>query len=260
MRKDIYVENDSGGMSLLSSSVLEKVIDDGRENDQQFVDAHEAVLGSLVGDDSFVARVVVGEPLTAAEQEQWIARYRWALKVPCGKLLVCGGFDPDALGGFVEEGEAEGVGLVEVPPGHYLVDVYNYLHSMNGRVMVEDWGEKLGTWFRRDHPGRAFPSWVAGELARDSEKDPGHEKAWNELKASVEAGTLAVETEPLDWVGFLIHLQPFDPAAELTMPEDGAWFGPAQGLRKPERFPLGVAAVDAQDPEYRRELKDLVRR
>jgi hypothetical protein len=60
MRKDVYVSNDSGGMSILSRSVLERVIDDGRENDGAFVRAQEAILGSLVGDDSFIARVVVG--------------------------------------------------------------------------------------------------------------------------------------------------------------------------------------------------------
>lgn len=58
MRKDVFVDNDSGGMSILSSSVLERVIDDGRENDAQFVTAHEAILSSLVGDDSFIARLV----------------------------------------------------------------------------------------------------------------------------------------------------------------------------------------------------------
>jgi len=258
MRKDVYVQNDSGAYSLLSSSVLERVIDDGRENDGAFLKAHEAVLGSLVGDDSFVARVVVGESLSSDESSQWIARYRWALKVPCGKLLVCGGYDPDVLGDWVENAKSDGVGVVEVPPGHYLVDVYTYLHSMNGRVILEQmWDTKLGAWFRKDHPGRAFPSWVAGELAMFNEEDPGHEKEWEKLQKSVERGTLKVETDPLDWVTFLFHLQPFDPKAALTEPEEGDWFGAGQGLRKPDRFPLGVPAT-ARDPEYREALSALV--
>jgi hypothetical protein len=259
MRKDVYVYNDSGGMSVLSSSVVERVIDDGREDDGAFVRAHEAILGSLVGDDSFIARVVVNEPLSAAEEGEWIAHYRWALKVPCGKLIVAGGFDPDTLGQWVEEGEHEGVQAVEVPPGHYIADVYTYLHSMNGRVITgQEWKEKLGGWFRRDHPGRAFPSWVAGELSRSPEDDPGHEEQWQDLAASVSAGKLAVETDPLDWIKFLIHLRPFDAAAELTEPEDGDWFGAGQGLRKPKPFPLGVAAREAKDTEYRGELSAIL--
>src|SRR5262245_128430 len=137
MRKDVYVSNDSGGMSVLSSSVLERVIDDSREDDEGFVRRHEAILGSLVGDDSFIARVVVGEGLRPDEASQWIAHYRWALDVPCGKLLVCGGYDPDVLGEWLEAGSHDGVGMVQVPPGKYLVDGYTYLHSMNGRVILD---------------------------------------------------------------------------------------------------------------------------
>ncbi len=258
MREDVYIENDSGGMSLLSSSVLEEVIDDARDNDGGFVNNHEAILASLVGDDSFIARVVVGEPLTADEQEQWITHYRWALKVPCGKLLVCGGFDPDVLGEWLERGDHTGVRKVEIPKGHYVVDAYAYLHSMNGRVILEqEWQENLGAWFRRDHPGRAFPAWVAGELAMFNEEDPGHEKEWRDLASSVRAGALTIETQPLDWIGFLFHLQPFDPNVELTPPEEDSWFGAGQGLRRPARFPLGIPS-DAEDPEYRAALRDLL--
>jgi hypothetical protein len=199
------------------------------------------------------------EPLRTEEREEWIAHYRWALKVPCGTLLVAGGFDPDVLGQWLEEGEHDGVQAVDVPPGHYLVDVYTYLHSMNGRVILEqEWEEKLGAWFRRDHPRRAFPSWVAGELSMFHEEDPGHEAEWDRLAASVAKGTLKVETDPLDWVGFLIHLQPFDPSAALTEPEDGDWFGAGQGLRRPTPFPLGVSSREVKDPEYREALSALL--
>jgi hypothetical protein len=186
MRKDVYVSNDSGGMSILSRSVLQRVIDDGRENDGAFVRAQEAILGSLVGDDSFIARVVVSEPLRPEEEQEWIAHYRWALKVPCGKLLV------------------------------------------------------------------------AGELAMYHEEDPGHESEWDRLAASVDKGTLDVETDPLDWIGFLIHLQPFAASAALTEPEEGDWFAAAQGLRRPKTFPLGVSSAEAKDPEYREALSALV--
>jgi hypothetical protein len=259
MRKDVYVANDSGGMSVLSSSVIERVIDDGREDDGAFVQAHEAILGSLAGDDSFIARVVLDEPLLPEEGKEWIAHYRWALKVPCGKLLVAGGFDPTMLGEWIEDPEHDGTRAIAVPPGHYVADVYTYLHSMNGRFLCEDaWNEKLGAWFRRDHPGRAFPSWVAGELSRSPEDDPGHEKEWKNLAESVASGALVVETTPLDWIKFLIHLRPFDASVELTPPSEGAWFGADQGLRKPQPFPLGVAARGARDEEYRGDLSDIL--
>jgi hypothetical protein len=258
MRKDVFVNNDSGGLSVLSSSVVERMIDDARDDDLQFVRAHEAILGGLVGDASFVGRVVVGEPLLPEEQAQWIGHYRWALKVPCGRLLLCGGFDPDMMAQWLDEGEADYVQEVEVPKGHYVVDVYTYLHTMNGRVIRDDvWQEKLGRWFRRDHPGRAFPSWVAGELTMFPEEDPGHEKEWGDLAASVENGKLAVETTPLDWVSFVFHLQPFDPQLELGEPPPDGWFAPEAGLRRPERFPLGVAAT-TKDRTYRDALEDLV--
>jgi hypothetical protein len=258
MRQDVFVANDSGGMSLLSSSIVQRVIEDGREDDEGFVKRHQAILGLLAGDDSFIARVVAGEPLTEDEQSQWIAHYRWALDIPCGKLLVCGGFDPGILEAWQESGEHSDVRSLDVPPGKYLVDVYTYLHSMNGRVILGDvWRQKLGAWFRRSHPGRAFPSWVAGELAMFNDEDPGHEGKWEDLAGSVKSGALDVETEPLDWVGFLIHLQPFDPKARLSRPEEGGWFGAELGLRRPKILPLGLAAVGARDPEYHEALAPL---
>jgi hypothetical protein len=258
MRQDVYVGNDSGGLSVLSSSVVERVVDDARNDDKQFVAAHEAILGMLAGDSAFVARVVVGEALTADEQEQWIAHYRWALKVPCGRLLLCGGLDPDGLAQWLENGESGYVREVAVPKGHYIVDVYTYLHTMNGRVITGDvWKEKLGAWFRRDHARRAFPSWVAGELCMFPDEDPGHEKQWGDITSAVETGQLNIETEPLDWVGFLFHMQPFDARSTLTPPGDDGWFAAEEGLRKPARFPLGVPA-DTRDPVYRAALEELI--
>jgi hypothetical protein len=257
MRKDVFVENDSGGLSLLSSAIVDRLIDDRRENDPQFVLDHQVVLGSLVGDDPYVARVIVGEPLSADEDEQWIAHYRWALEIPCGRLLLCGGFDPDVLSHWRDVGADASVREVAVPPGHYLVDAYTYLHTMNGRVLADDvWKEQLGAWFRRDHPDHPFPSWLAGELCLFSEQDPGHEREWNNVTASMAQGTLAIDIATRDWVSFVFHLQPFDATALGTPPEDG-WFAPEEGLRRPARFPLGIPA-QVRDPIHRQTLADIV--
>jgi len=55
MRQDVSVTNDSGGLSLISSAVVDRVIEDNRENDQAFAEAHEVVLFTLPGDESFIA-------------------------------------------------------------------------------------------------------------------------------------------------------------------------------------------------------------
>jgi hypothetical protein len=257
MRQDVFVENDSGALSLLSSSIVDRVIDDRRENDLQFVLDHEVVLGSLVGDTPYVGRVIVGEPLTAAEDEQWIARYRWALQIPCGRLLLCGGFDPDVLSNWRDEGTHSFVREIAVPPGHYLVDGYTYLHTMNGRVLADDvWKEQVGAWFRRDHPGRPFPSWLAGELCLFSEQDPGHEREWNNVTSSMAQGKLDIDLATRDWVSFVFHLQPLDEAALGAPPDDG-WFAPEEGLRRPACFPLGIPAL-VRDPIHRQALVDIV--
>jgi len=259
VRHDIFVENDSGGFSLLSAGVVDRVVAEGRKDDLGFVKAHEAILVQLVGDDSFIVRVVVGGALTPPEAEEWIARIRWPLQVSGGKLLVCGGFDPRSLAEWRETGDESSTREVAVPDGKYLADIYTFLHTMNGRVFLEEeWNEKLGAWFRRDHKKRAFPSWVAGELARSPEDDSGHEKAWKKLAESVKKRMLVIETEPLDWVGFLVHLQPFDAAAALSEPGRDGWFAETTGLRRPERCPLGIAAVGARDDEVRYELRDIL--
>ncbi len=257
MRQDVYIENDSGGMSILSASVVDRAIAD--PGDPSLVTAHEAVLVSLEGDDSFIARVVADEPLTAEENEQWICRIQTRLTVPCGRLLVCGGFDPRSLAAFKEDGPSDTVREVRVLPGEYRVDVYTHLATMTGRVLRERWDEKLGTWFRRQHKRRPFPSWLAGELARSPEDDPGHEKEWGKLKASVAAKKLGIDTSTLDWVGYVIHLQAPDAMAQLSPTERG-WFATDVGFRRPARCPLGLPAVGAEDPEVRHELQAILPR
>jgi len=240
MRKDVFVDNDSGGLSVLSSSIVERVIDDRRENDHRFVSDHAVVLGSLVGDTPYVARVIVNEPLSNEERDQWIAHYRWAIDVPCGRLLLCGGFDPDVISRWLETGHDPYVREVEVPPGHYYLDVYTYLHTMNGRVMADDIWKEHGRRVvpPRTIPTRAFPSWLAGELCMFSEQDPGHEREWNQITASVQQGKLDVDTTTLDWISFVFHLQPYDEAPLGAPPEDG-WFAAEEGLRRPVAVSAG---------------------
>jgi hypothetical protein len=258
MRQDFYVYNDSGGMSILSSSVVDRAIADERRNDAAFAAAHEAILVSLEGDDSFIARVVVDEPLTEQETGEWVCCLRTSLKVPCGKVLVCAGFDPTVLEDYKSGGPGDIAREIPVPPGDYRVDVYTHVTTMTARVLRARWDEKIGTWFRREHAGRPFPSWLAGELVRYSDEDPGHEKDWGALEDSVASGALRVDTSAVDWVGYVIHLHPAD-GEELSQPTDG-WFDTDIGFRRPARFPLGIPAVGAEDPEVRIVLDEILQR
>jgi hypothetical protein len=258
MRQDVHIENDSGGFSILSSSVVDRVIEDGRENDMDFVQGHEVILMSMAGDDTPTARVVVGEPLSAAEEAEWIARVRRRLKIPCGRLILAGGFDPDCLAEARDSDWADGglVRVVEVPPGEYLVDVYTHLPTMTARFLRKEWDEKIGEWFRREHPGGTYPLWLAGELKWSPEEDPGHEDEWRNLKASTGAGKVKIAREPFHWVGYVVHLQSLDEEAALTPPDGSGWSEMDSGLRKPDRMPAGLPATEG-DGSYRGVLRDI---
>lgn len=240
MRRDRYIENDSGAYSILPSWILPKVIADERENDARFVAKHQAILQALVGDDAFIVRVVVDEPLTDAEQQEWISRIRWPLRVKCGRILISGGYDPDTIAELAEDDSS----FFEIPAGDYVVDVYTYLNTMNGRVLREQWGDdaRLGTWFRHDHPGKAFPTWVASELFWSPEEDPGYEAEWNAISESVRAGILAIAAGPLAWVGVVVHFIRDQNPSDLSEPDVEGFFPPDAGLRRPSQFPLGIPA------------------
>ena len=42
MRRDIFIENDSGGLSVIAAAAADAIIGDQRENDLQFVVGHQA--------------------------------------------------------------------------------------------------------------------------------------------------------------------------------------------------------------------------
>src|SRR5262249_22721249 len=197
MRRDFFIANDSGGFSVIAGDALDAIIDDGRSDDMEFVASYKALLLELYGDDSMPVRAVVDEPLAADEEAQWLARASWRIDTDDGRLIVMGGFDPDVMSGWKEETggarDGYGVGLIETSPGSWRVDVYAHVGSMNGRVILRDAGDKPGGAFRRSHGGRAFPLWLAKMLEFSGEDDPGHEDLWRDVRASLAAGTLAVD-------------------------------------------------------------------
>ena len=103
MRRDVYIENDSGGLSVIAAAAADAIIADERSDDLGFVEGHQALLLELYGDDSMPVRIVVDEPLAPDEEAQWLARATWRIDAPDGRLLVMGGFDPDVLGWWRDE-------------------------------------------------------------------------------------------------------------------------------------------------------------
>jgi len=274
MRRDIYIENDSGGFSVLAADAVDAIIEDGRSDDMQFVTGHKAMLLELYGDDSLPIRIVANEPLTSDEEAQWLARTSWRIDTSDGRMLAMGGFDPDVLSWWKEgggEGDGRGIGAFDVAPGSWRVDVYAHVGSMNGRAILDEARERPGAAFRRNHPGRPFPLWLAQMLQFSGDDDPGFESLWKDVKGNMAKGDLAVDAEGPDPIGFLIHVTPFS-GPDLAEPDDGGWFARDADSRIPAVFPLGIASqvsdpnlesfrndlLDRRPPELERPIADAV--
>ena len=245
MRRDVYIENDSGGFSVIAHDALDAIIEDQRKDDFRFVTSYKALLLELYGDDSLPVRIVVDEPLQPDEEAQWLARASWRIDSADGKLLVMGGFDPDVMGWWKDgsDGTADGrgVAVAEVPRGSLRVDVYAHTGSMNGRqILSEHHDSQPGAAFRASHPGRPFPLWLARALEFCGDEDPGHEESWNNVKQSIASGALVIDLEGGAPIGFLIHVQRL--SSPIGDPPPGGWFALDAGRRVPETFPIGPPA------------------
>ncbi len=252
MRRDVFIENDSGGFSILAADAVDAIIEDARDDDLRFVREHKVLLLLLYGDDSMPVRIVVDEPLRPDEQAQWLAHVTWRIDTSDGRMLVMGGFDPDVLQWWKDDhggaGDGRGVAEFQAAPGRWRVDLYTHAGSMNGRVLIGERDEMPGAWFRREHPNAPFPLWLAKMLDYSGEEDPGFESLWRDVPASVKQGALAVDTEGGDAIGFLVHVTPL--ADDIGDPPDGGWFDHTDGSRMPDAFPVGIAS-EALDPELR---------
>ena len=253
MRRDVYIRNDAGALSIVALHAAKAIIDDDRENDAAFVAKHVAMLLELRGDDSTVVRIVVDEPLTPEEEAEWLARASWRLDAKRGGLAVMGGFDPDVLSEWLAEtgGQQDGasVAWVDVGVGSWSVDVYAHVGSMNGRHLLERAEQRPGAAFRASHPGRPFPVWLAEMLASSGERDPGHDELWNDPRMSVREGRLAIDAaSPPSVVGFVVHLRKRKRGAKTDeRPPEGGFFPIDANARLPEVFPLGLPS-EAEDP------------
>ena len=161
MRRDVFITNDSGGLSVIAADAVDAIIQDARTDDLRFVTEHKALLLELDGDDSMPVRIVVNEPLRDDEEAQWLARATWRIDTSDGRLLVMGGFDPVVLGWWRDESgssaNGRGVALFESAPGSWRVDVYAHAGSMNGRQILSGADVKPGTAFAAATPAIHFP-------------------------------------------------------------------------------------------------------
>jgi hypothetical protein len=253
MRRDVFIQNDSGGFSVLAADAATDIIADGRADDMRFVTGHKAMLLELYGDDSMPVRIVIDEPLTRDEEAQWLARATWRIDTSDGRLLVMGGFDPDVLADWKDkdsgnDGWSGGVAVLTTQPGSWRVDVYAHVGSMNGRQILREFGDAPGAAFRRSHPARPLPLWLARMLEFCGQDDPGFDGAWEDVKASMDAGTLTIDTESGDAIGFLVHVTRMSDSA--FEPPEGGWFARDGDARVPDVFPLGLTS-GVPDPELR---------
>ena len=250
MRRDVFIDNDSGGFSVIAGDAVDPIIEDQRSDDMQFVTGFKALLLELYGDDSMPVRIVVDEPLRKNEEEQWLARASWRIDTTDGRLIVMGGFDPDVLASWKEEtagtGDVRGVAIADVPTGPLRVDVYAHVGSMNGRQVLSEGKTKPGTAFRQSYPGQPFPLWLARLLEFSGEDDPGYEDAWSDLSSSISEGALAIDTDSPSVIGFLVHVRAGDHNPGGA--PDGGWFARDLNARIPATFPIGIGSL-VDDPE-----------
>jgi hypothetical protein len=215
LRQDLGIYNEATGFVVTSRKMAGKTLEEGSPEWKKAVTRGDMLPLALVQDDPFVIRVVAGEPLTAQEEEEWLARVDWHLNIPDGNLCVTGGSvftndDYDKDDPFPEQY----VGQVAVPKGRYRASLYTFLHGVNGGNVLDylaggyDKGENFDAWFARTRPGEIYPA-----------------------------------ADTVEFVDFLLHLEPIAAAPKSglsVLPEDG-WFNGAENARKPERCPLGIA-------------------
>jgi hypothetical protein len=235
MRKDLYIYNEACGFSLHSKEMgglsrRDLVLDLPGKVAEGWVIPVE-----LVQDDSFHVRVVMGD-LTQDEEEQWVARLEWKLRIPDGCLSIEGGLDPET------RDTDDFVRFIEVPPGNYRVEIYTYLTGMNGRACREAMksSKTLGEWFRRTRPNETMPDWLMHQISTYPREDPGLERNWEALAMTCESLALEKRVEENPTIDFLVRLSPFEHELPAPPANIDGWFHYAANVRMPELFPLGI--------------------
>ena len=133
MRRDIHVPNESDGFVFTSAGMGGKGISPGDRDWAEAVRDCPLLPLSIESEDAANVRIVVDEPLDAAELGQWVGVVRSGLRIPDGKLALCGGSV------YLLETQPwveEFVRFVEIPAGEYRATLYCYASAPKGRLCV----------------------------------------------------------------------------------------------------------------------------
>ncbi|MCI0415366.1 hypothetical protein L0222_21550 [bacterium] len=228
MRKDIAVYNEATGFTIHPAGYCGKSRKE--VGDHLYKSVQEALIIpiKLVQDNCPHVRIITGE-LTPQEEAEWVDRFIWKLRIPCGELVLEGGFDPRGP-------DETFMRTTPVEPGDYQVEVYTFYWSINGfDTLPEELAEPAGSWFRRTRPGQEFPSTMRFYLEEFPEDDPGHEEERDESYNSEDYE----EPEEPDFVDFLVRLTPLKTEPLLECNSDG-WFPIGIHPRKVEVCPVGI--------------------
>ncbi|HQR09124.1 MAG TPA: hypothetical protein PLN21_20045 [Gemmatales bacterium] len=138
LRQDVYVYNESNGIILTCKNLGgRKPFEQQSAAWKKAIAGGEVVALELAQDDSFVVRVVLDDPLSAAEESQWVDVHTFKLHLPQDGLAICGGSeyleDPDS------DDSAEFVQFVDIPAGAYLARWYTFVTSPNYQVRKSSW-------------------------------------------------------------------------------------------------------------------------
>lgn len=167
--------------------------------------------------------IVTGE-LDQEEQDEWIARLRARLEIPCGEFMLMGGAMEEHFEESLpmqEPGGENGPACqkVQLQPGTYLVEIYAFLGSA---TVNEEWEE--------------WPYDLAPEEWWNNTRSGDH-PAWIKMYAEEEC----VEAEDLGMLEYIIRLAPLN--EDIPIPdideEDTNWVVDFE-TRKPKQCPQGI--------------------
>lgn len=236
MRLDIPVPNESDLFIFTSAALRGRGISPGDREWSAAVGRGDILPLAVESEDAANVRVVVNEPLDAAEQAEWVGVVRSGLRVPDGTLLMAGGV---ACVLEKDDWAQEDAQMVPIPPGDYTATLYCYASAPNGRWCVDEAGgdEPLGAWCRRSDPDQDFPAWLHNLCLDDPSLDPGHRARWK--RETERTGAV---------VDFLLHLQTAgQPLAIAACDEEGVF--QAGECRRPDPFPRGIPVAGSSEEE-----------
>jgi hypothetical protein len=257
-RHDVHIDNESLGWVITSASLAGRPT---RDFDVQGGKTWKAALAdgvfipvALQQDDAFNVRIVLDGGLTPEEEAQWVDRFSAPLDLADGVLALCAG--TDLLHGFT--GEAGRTHRCPVQPGRYLVEIFTFLHGINGTACLAKAGVRdagLRRYIDTTRRGETPADWMWAVLGETPPRDPAeverearHAEAMNtSWRVWPEDAQLSIAGRTSERVDFLIRLSTLKAEPEPAKLK-GGWYSAVQAPRKPAHFPAGIKADLPAEP------------